>query len=69
MDSNEKWYAVKEVGARLSVSRDSVSRWIERGQLRALRLPGQSSKRKRVYISYRISESDLQRFERERSTK
>ena len=68
MDSNEKWYSVKEVAGRFEVSRDSVSRWIKRGQLRALKLPGQSSKRKRVYDSYRIAESEMHRFERVQMT-
>jgi len=71
MDSNEKWYSVKEVSARLSVSCDSVRRWIKRGQLRALRLPSEAPKRaepKRVFICYRISESEMRRFERVQMT-
>jgi excisionase family DNA binding protein len=38
MDSSEKWYSVKEAAHLLSVSVDSVRRWIRRGLLKALRL-------------------------------
>ena len=51
MDSSEKWYSVKEVAGMFSVSVDSVRRWIVRGKLRAFLLPGQSSRRKRIYQS------------------
>jgi excisionase family DNA binding protein len=39
MDSNEKMLSVKEVAYVLGVSRDSVSRLIRRGELKAVRLP------------------------------
>ena len=62
MDSSEKWYSVKEVSARLSVSVDSVRRWIKRGVLKAFRLPVKSSRRVRTYECFRIAESELARF-------
>lgn len=65
MDSNEKWYSVKEFAGSLAVGRDTVIRWIQKGVLRAFKFPGQSNKRKRVYRSYRISESERQRFIRQ----
>ena len=68
MDSNEKWYAVKEVAARYGVSTDTIRRRIKAGMMRALRFPYRSSKRKRIFEVFRISESELQRFERANST-
>jgi excisionase family DNA binding protein len=62
MDSDEKWYSVKEFAGSLAVGRDTVIRWIQRGVLRAFRFPAPSKKRKRKYESYRISESERQRF-------
>jgi len=62
MDANEKWYSVKEVGSRLGFGEDTIRRSIKAGQLRAFKLPGRSSKRVRSYQSFRISESELQRF-------
>jgi transposase len=66
MDSNEKWYAVKEVAARYGVSEDTIRRRIRTGIIRALlfRRSQISSKRKRKFDVHRISESELQRFER-----
>jgi excisionase family DNA binding protein len=55
MDSDEKWYSVKEVAARLSVGCDSVRRWIKRGRLKAFKMPSLSSKRKRIFESFRVS--------------
>ena len=68
MDSNEKWYSVKEVAARYGVSCDTIRRRIKRGILRALILPSLSSKRKRLYECFRIAESELDRFTRVNST-
>jgi len=55
---------VKEVAARFGVSCDTVRRLIKGGKLRALKLPMQSSKRKRIYEVFRIALSELIRFER-----
>ncbi len=68
MDAQEKWLCRKEVGSRLGVSPDTVSRWIKGKKLRALKLPGESSRLNRVYDSYRIAESEMLRFERTRMT-
>ncbi len=62
MDSNEKWYSVNEFAGSLAIGRDTVVRWIQRGVLRAFRFPVPSKKRTRKYNSYRISESERQRF-------
>lgn len=62
MDSSERWYSVKEVSAMLSVHSSTVIRWIERKVLRAFKFPCPTSKRRRKYMSYRISESELERF-------
>jgi predicted site-specific integrase-resolvase len=61
---DEKWYAVKEVAARYGVSTDTIRRRIKKGRIRALRFPKASSKSAREYDLDRISESELQRFER-----
>lgn len=68
MDSNEKWLSVKEVGARLGLSDDSVRRRIKRGILKAFKLPSLSSKRKRVFECFRVSEGELARFIRANMT-
>jgi excisionase family DNA binding protein len=68
MDSSEKWYSVKEFAFLLSVSPDTVIRWIQRRVLRAFRFPAPSSRRKRIYYSYRISESERERFLRANMT-
>ena len=64
MDSNEKWYSVKEVAAKRGVSCDSVRRWIKWGILRAFKMPSLSSKRKLIFECFRVSESELDRFTR-----
>ena len=64
MDSNEKWYSVKEVAHLLRVSADTVRRLIRRKLLRALRVSMQSSRRRRIYECFRIAESELVRFMR-----
>ena len=58
----EKWYSVKEVAGILSVSVDTVRRWIRRGLLRAFKMPVRSNKRIRRYECFRISDRDLGRF-------
>ena len=68
MDSNEKWYSVKEVASRLSVSVDTVRRLIRRGLLKALRFPVRSNRRVRTYESFRIAESELLKFVRANTT-
>jgi len=60
----EKWYSVKEVAARYGVSCDTIRRRIKAGIIRALRFSERSSKRVRTFEVFRISESELQRFER-----
>jgi excisionase family DNA binding protein len=64
MDSQEKWYSVKEVAAKLGVSVDTVRRWIRRKLLRAFKLPSVSNRRKRVYECFRIAAGELDRFTR-----
>jgi excisionase family DNA binding protein len=62
MDSNEKWFSVKEVAGMKGVSVDTVRRWIRRGLLKAFRLPVQSNRRKRKYECFRISSHHLDSF-------
>ena len=68
MDSNEKWYSVKEVAAQRGVSPDTVRRWINRKLLRAFKFPGRSNRRHRVYDCFRVAESELDRFTRANMT-
>jgi hypothetical protein len=68
MDSNEQWFAVKEVTERYGVSCDTIRRRIKKGKLRALRFPSVTSERNRIYDLDRIFESELQRLERGNST-
>lgn len=64
MDSNEKWYSVKEAAHLLGVGVDSVRRWIRKRLLKAFRMPVESSRRKRRYECFRIAESELVKFMR-----
>jgi hypothetical protein len=78
MDSNEKWYTVKQFARSFGqnqftgrpdvVGVDTVQRWIKRGFLKAFEFPRNSNKRRRVYITRLISEAERQRFVRERMT-
>ncbi len=53
---DEKLYTIEEVADYLKVTRQTVSRWINEGELKSIRLaPG-----KRGHV--RISESDLKAF-------
>jgi predicted site-specific integrase-resolvase len=65
---SEKWYSVKEVAGILRVDRETVRRWIIGGWLRVLELPHESPFRHRVYISRRVSGSELERLIRIRTT-
>jgi len=58
----EKWYSVKEVGAFLSVSEDTVIRQVKRGFLKAFVLPGRSDKRHRIYQTRRIQGAEIIRY-------
>jgi Helix-turn-helix domain len=58
----DKWYSVKEAGAILEFSDDTVIRRIKWGLLKAFVLPGKSNKRRRVYESRRIQGAELIRF-------
>jgi excisionase family DNA binding protein len=62
MDSFEKMYSVKEAAAVLGCSPDTVRRRIGDGSIRAWKLFGGTSQRKRKYESWRIPESSLKRF-------
>lgn len=62
MESFEKMYSVKEVSAISGWSVDSIRRRIDSGHIRAKVLPRISGKRKRVYKSRRIPESEVRRF-------
>jgi excisionase family DNA binding protein len=64
MDSFEKMYSVKEAGAMLGFSRDTVLRQIRRGRLKAWKLPGEGDRRKRHYECWRVPESSLAAFMR-----
>lgn len=58
----EKWYSVKEVAAILGFSEDTVIRQANRKLLKAFILPGQSSKRRRIYQCRRVLGRDLIRY-------
>lgn len=78
METQEKWYSVKEFAGSFGVvqgtkrarvvSVDSVRRWIRKGLLRAFQFPTQSNRRKRKYDTFLISEDERQRFIRTRMT-
>ncbi len=58
----EKWYSVKEVAGILGFSEDTVIRQTNRKLLKAFVLPGQSSKRRRIYKCRRVRGRDLIRY-------
>jgi len=53
-----EFYTVPQVAEMLKVHRRSVARWIQAGELRAVKLGNR----------YRISEEDLEKFLEERRT-
>ena len=54
----EAWLSPQDVADRLSVSRATVRRWIEAGELRAVRITPQT---------HRVAMSELERFLSERA--
>jgi excisionase family DNA binding protein len=48
----------REVAARLRVNHQTVQRWCQSGQLKAVRLPGRGG--------YRVSEAEVARFDQDR---
>jgi hypothetical protein len=58
----EKWYSVKETGAFVNFSEDTVIRQINRGFLKAFVLPGRSDKRHRIYRSRRVQGAEIIRY-------
>ena len=59
---HEEYYTLEEVAERLKVSRRTVNRWIEDGQLTAIKFaPGRGH--------VRVAESDLKDFLRDRRTR
>jgi hypothetical protein len=78
MDANEKWYTVKQfamsfgqnpfTGEPDRISEDTVRRRIADGLLKALRLPSRTNRRKRIYKTLLISESERERFIRANMT-
>ena len=62
MDSSERMYSMKEAGAILGVSPDTVKRRIDEGMLKAWVMPVRLNRRKRVYRTRRILESEIRRF-------
>ncbi len=60
---DEKYYTVEEIAERLRVTRRTVSRWIDEGDLVAVKLsPGRGG-------HVRIAESDLREFLEQRRTR
>ena len=78
MDANEKWYTVKQFAMSFGqnpftgepdvIGEDTVRRRIRDGLLKAFRLPSRSNRRKRVYETLLISETERQRFIRANMT-
>jgi excisionase family DNA binding protein len=60
-DGDLRWLTIQEVAARLHVSRDTVERWINAGDLRAINVGSRRSK-KSCRSSWRISSQGLEDF-------
>ncbi len=62
MVPSEKMLSVKEVADRLAVSPDTVRRLIRAEMMEAWKLPSRSMKRRRVFVVYRVAETEVRRF-------
>ena len=60
-DHNSQWLTIQEVALRLHVSRDTVERWINTGNLRAVNVGGRLGKESRR-SSWRVSAQSLEAF-------
>jgi excisionase family DNA binding protein len=60
-DHNSRWLTIQEVALRLHVSRDTVERWINAGDLRAVNVGGRLGKESRRH-SWRIPSESLDAF-------
>jgi excisionase family DNA binding protein len=60
-DGDLRWLTIQEVALRLHVSRDTVERWINAGDLRAVNVGGRLGKESRR-SSWRISPQSLEVF-------
>jgi predicted DNA-binding transcriptional regulator AlpA len=61
MESSEKFLSVKEVSGMLGWSVDTIRRLVQRGFMRAIKLPCKSDHRHRTYKSMRIAMSEVDR--------
>lgn len=59
--AGRQWLTVREVAEQLSVSRDTVERWIHNGQLRAVDVSAQGNGKSRR-TCWRINQADLATF-------
>ena len=66
--SRTRWLMVREVAEQLRVSRDTVERWIHKGQLQAIDVSPNGS-RGNHRSCWRISTEDLEEFVRSRCRK
>lgn len=57
-----KWLSVKEVAGQLDRSTDTIRRLIYRGEIKAVILPQERVRGKRIYRPTQIAESEVQRF-------
>jgi len=60
-DHNSRWLTIREVALRLHVSRDTVERWINAGDLRAVNMGGRLRKKSSRPL-WRISAESLEAF-------
>lgn len=58
-----KLYSIKEAAAIFEAGRDTVVRWIERGELKCVEFPRAGGKGRNV--SRRIPEAEIERFFKE----
>lgn len=58
LDLDTTWYSAREASEILGVHHQTVQRWVKRGQLPAVLLPGR--------LGYRISAEALEQFMRRR---
>jgi excisionase family DNA binding protein len=60
-DGDSRWLTIQEVALRLHVSRDTVERWINAGDLRAVNVGSRQSK-KSCRSSWRVSSQSMEAF-------
>jgi len=58
----ERWYTVDETGEVIGFKRDTIIRWVKRGELESMVPPAVPGRRRRTYSCRRIQGAEIIRF-------